>query len=180
MKAAPTRTAAALAAMAVAVAGSLAASGCKVSTRSGLPDHIRTVSVPMFENKTTEYTLETRLTAAIRRAVQQDNRVRLVNRDGDAVLSGRILGVKRRSVRDDRDDRPATMQLTIMAEYSFRDERAGRFLVDRAEIDSNQASSARGLYNLDNDPTQTPEDAVTDAAIASLAAEIVRRTLGMW
>lgn len=157
-----------------------AAAGCQWSTRSGLPDHIKTVSVPMFTNPTTEYGVETRLTEAVRRAVRADPRLQLVNGDADAVLSGRVLRVHRRSVRDNRDDRPSTMQLTLEAEISFYDERAGRYLISEAKIDSGQSASSRGLYYADHDPRKTPEDAAMDSAIDSLAAEIVRRSLAMW
>ena len=155
--------------------------GCRWSTRSGLPDHIRSVSVPMFGNTTQEYGLETALTAALRRAVNQDPRIRLANPGAaDAELTGRIVEVQRRSVRDNRDDRPATMQLTLHAEFSFYDDREGRWLIDGAVIDSSQTASAKGLYHVDRDPRKTPEDAAIAGAIESLAGEIIRRSLGMW
>lgn len=164
----------------LAAAAAAGAAGCRWSARSGLPDHIRTVSVPMFENRTGEYGLETALTEALRRAVIQDPRVRLVNGGADAVLSGGVTAVRRRPVREDRDDRPAAMQAVVVARFSFYDEAEGRWLVEDAEIDSAQASSARGLYSVAPSPRQRPEAPALDGAIEALAAEMARRTLGMW
>lgn len=160
----------------------LGGAGCAWSTRSGLPEHVKTISVPMFGNSTTDYNVETRLTRALRDAVMRDTRLKLVNPGGnpDAVLSGKIVSVVRRDVRDDKDDRPATMQVTVRARYSFYDENAARFLVQDADIESSDAASSKGFYNVSRDPRKDPEEAALDAAIDALASEIIRRTLGMW
>ena len=57
-----------------------------------LPPHLRTISVPVFENNSEEPTIQRPLTEAIRRAFITDGRLRLVNNKSgaDLVMTGNI------------------------------------------------------------------------------------------
>ena len=151
--------------------------GCNVSTRSGLPAHIRTVEVHVFENKTMNYGLEARLTRRIIEAVNREPSLRLVNRGGEAILSGEIVEVRRVPVRDAIRNRPATTQVVATARVSFWDDVTQDFFLEDVPVSSNEASVMAGLYDEDRGETYSAAEV---AAIDALAERIVRRTLGMW
>ena len=161
----------------IVVAGLAAVAGCEASTRGGLPAHIRTVEVHVFENRTMNYGLEGRLARRIIEAVHREPSVRVVNSGGEAILRGEIVEVRRIPIRETTHSRPATTQLVVTARVSFLDDVERRFLLDDVSIASNEAGIAVGLYDEDRGETYSAAEA---AAIDALAREIVRRTLGMW
>ena len=63
--------------------------GCGYSFRGTLPDHIRTVAVPVFTNKTAEPAVATFLTSAVVEAFSSNGRLRVVRpEEADAILDG--------------------------------------------------------------------------------------------
>jgi hypothetical protein len=70
----------------------LAAGSCAYTTSTALlPAHLKTIAIPVFENATTEYTLEQDVTQAIVERFVQDNHLKVVDeRSANAVLRGKI------------------------------------------------------------------------------------------
>src|SRR5437867_950514 len=70
----------------------LGAGSCAYTTSTALlPTHIKTIAIPVFENQTTEYTLEQELTQAVIDRFVQDNHLKVVDeRSANAVLRGKI------------------------------------------------------------------------------------------
>jgi len=165
--------------MAMVLAGIvLAGVGCPYSTQSGLPGHVRTVEVPTFKARKTFYRhIEGKLTRRIKELVNLDPQVRVVNHGGDAVIEGEILGVDQATVRETKQDRPASVRLSITVTFSFTDEIEQRPLIQDQTLSSSQVSSVSGLYEVDRGEVRATAE---DDAIDVLAREIVRRTLGMW
>ena len=52
--------------------------GCGYSTRGNLPDHIKTVAVPIFKNRTLEPGVESAITSGVVNAFSSGGRVRVV------------------------------------------------------------------------------------------------------
>lgn len=163
--------------LAVAAAIAATAAGCRTSTRSGLPDHIRTVEVHMFHNKTMYKGIEGTLTRRLIDRINADPTIRAVSRGGDAVITGEITAVKRRTLRETTTNEPGTVLITIEATYSFFDERSGRHIVEDATIASDATGIISGVFEASRGGMS--EDGEQGAAKA-LADEIVRRTIGMW
>jgi hypothetical protein len=74
----------------------LACAGCGyriAGKTSRLPESVRTLAVPAFENKTHTYRIETRLTAAVVREFNTRTKYRIVSNpaDADAVLRGTVV-----------------------------------------------------------------------------------------
>ncbi|MFW5858015.1 MAG: LptE family protein [Planctomycetota bacterium] len=169
-----TRCAAALAAACLLTIG---LTGCPYGTSSGLPEHIRTVRVTTFENDTFYRGLEGRLTRALIDKLVQDPRVRVVREGADSRLTGAIMEVEKQVLRESRNDEPIEIRLTVVARVTFEDEVQGVKLLDNQRIHSSAASSAAGVYDLERGEDRSEAEA---KAIEELAAEIVRRTVGMW
>jgi len=167
-----------VAALAIIASAMTLAAGCSYSTRSGgLPDHIRTIEVPTVKApKIFYYGIESKLTREIIRWVNNDPQVRVVNIDGDAILAVEIKNVTQKPIRETKQDRPATMQLTIKVAYSLYDQVEQRYLI-QGEYVSSQLATAAGLYEIERGEVRA---AAEDRIAEELAREIVRRTLGHW
>jgi hypothetical protein len=152
------------------------AAGCRTSTRSGLPDHIRTVEVHVFKNSTMTLGLEGKLTRAVIDSVNADPRIRVASR-GDAVLTGEITRYTRTTLRDTTTDELGTVKLVVEATYSLYDARSGVYLVDEAKFSSDELGLSYGVYEYAQDER---EDVARNRILREMGAEIVRRTIGIW
>ncbi len=152
--------------------------GCRTSTRSGLPDHIRTVEVHIFQNKTMYKGLEAEITRRIIDRINADARIRVVNSGGDAVITGEITKVGRSTIRETTTNEPGTVLITVEAEYSFYDQVDRRYLISDAKVHSTDTGMSSGLYEVTRESPKPSN--VEISAAASAADEIVRRTIGMW
>jgi hypothetical protein len=162
----------------IALAAVVIIAGCSTSTRStGLPEHIRTVEVHIFQNKTMYQGLEGRLTRQIIDRINMDPSIRVVSRGGDAIITGEITDVKRTTVRETTTDEPATVSLSMHAIFSFYDEIGRRYLLEDVPVSSSDSSSSAGLYEAARGESTTLAE---EGASRVLAADIVRRTIGMW
>ena len=155
----------------------IAAAGCRTSVTSGLPGHIRTVEVHIFQNKTMYKGIEGVLTRSIIDRVNMDPRIRTASGAGDAVLTGEIIRVDRQTVRETTTNEPGTVRITITASYSLYDVEARRYLIEDVEVTSSATGMSFGLYEASRGGDS--EEGERSAANA-LAGEIVRRTIGMW
>lgn len=151
--------------------------GCRTSTSSSLPEHIKTVEVNVFQNKTMYKGQEGVLTRRIIDRINADPHIRVVSHDGDAVITGEIVSITQSTVRQTTDDRPASVSVNVVAEFSFYDAREGRYLIEDARIGSSEAYSTAGYYDADRGENVTMAE---DSALTAMAGEIVRRTIGMW
>lgn len=162
--------------VAAALMACFLASGC-YSTKSGLPDHIQTVAVPVFRNNTEYYGLESKLTRSIIAKLNLDPRIKVVNDGEDARIYGEIIDVEKRVLRETLKDDPVKLRLTITVKLYFHDKVQDVMLVDGVTIRSHHASSGTGEY--DTRKGERRGDAET-SALSELADEIVRNTIGMW
>lgn len=151
--------------------------GCHTTTKSGLPDHIRTVEVHIFENKTMYYGIEGVLTRGIIDRINADTRVKVAGRNGDALLTGEITKVTRDTLRETTTNEPGTVQIVLEVTFSFYDQINGRYLIEDAVIKSTDTGTAYGFYEASRGENY---DQGARGAAAAAAAEIVRRTVGMW
>lgn len=86
----------------------LPACGYRLSgTGSSLPPHLKTIAIPVFQNKSSEPTIHARLTDTIRRAFLTDGRLKLVDQQEKAnlLLTGTLNFYDIRAVAFDTSDR---------------------------------------------------------------------------
>lgn len=159
------------------LAAATAGAGCKTSTHSGLPGHIRTVEVEIFKNNTMYRGLEGRLTRALIDQINYDPVIKAVSGGGDAVITGEITDVRRYTVRETTTDEPATVSLTVYARFSFYDKVEGRYLIADRVITSSDMSQSAGLYEASRGESVSLAE---EGAMMALARDIARKTIGMW
>src|SRR5438045_6165663 len=124
--------------------------GCyKPVTKSQLPEHIKTVAVPAFQNQALRYKIEHRFTQAVmNELIHRGHGIRVQSeREGaDAVIDGVVKGFGFSGVLLDDKGRARIFEVTIVAGVTVRDQHDNRVLYD------NQNFVFRGEFEFANDP----------------------------
>jgi outer membrane lipopolysaccharide assembly protein LptE/RlpB len=131
----------------------LALNGCgyHVAGRSdSLPATIHVIAVPALENKTTNYRIEQKLTAATVREFLAKTPYKVVSNPeaGDAVLRGKVVSVEAVPLLfDTKSGRATTMLVTVKCEVTLTD-----------------SSTQKALYHSDNFVFRNEYEISTDVA----------------
>jgi hypothetical protein len=103
--------------------------GCGYSTSGNLPDHIKTVAVPIFRNRTLEPGVETAITSGVVNAFSSGGRVRVVPlAEADAILEGEVVGYSLDGLAFDRNANVRAYRLRVVLNVEFRDVRRSALL----------------------------------------------------
>jgi outer membrane lipopolysaccharide assembly protein LptE/RlpB len=148
-------------------------SSCGYTSRSLYNSSVRTISVPVFVNKTFRREWEFRLTEAIDKNIEYRTPYKLTReRNADTVLTGEIVEIQENVLtRRYGTILPRENQITVVVNFTWRDVRTGRVLVERR--------------NFNRSATEIPkiEERVEDAeqlAVERLAAAIVDQLQTDW
>jgi hypothetical protein len=111
------------------VLAALALAGCGYSTSGSLPDHIKTVAVPIFRNRTLEPGVESAVTSGVVNAFSNGGRVKVVPLDqADAVLEGEVVGYSLDGLAFDESANVRAYRLRLVLNVEFRDVRRSAML----------------------------------------------------
>jgi outer membrane lipopolysaccharide assembly protein LptE/RlpB len=117
----------------VALGTALLSGGCGYSLRGNLPDHLKTVAVPVLQNRTPVPAVENFLTNAIVNAFSTNGRLRVTTVDrADAILDGEITGYTLQSIAYDSAANVRQFRLIVTLNLRFRDVRRNEVLFQRA------------------------------------------------
>ncbi|MCA1592344.1 MAG: LPS assembly lipoprotein LptE [Acidobacteria bacterium] len=147
--------------------------GCyKPVTRSGLPNHIRTVAVPAFQNNALRYKIESRFTDAVSNEIIRRGkglRVQSEREGADAIVDGVIKSFGFSGVLLDSRGRARIFEVTINAAVTVRDQVSNRVLYD------NQDYVFRGEFEFTDDPRSffNEEDPAVQRLARSFAESLV-------
>lgn len=146
---------------------------CGYSTKPTYMKSVRTVAVPIFENKTYRRDLEFRLTEAIDKNIEFRTPFKIApESEADTVLTGSIVKVDEGVLtRRYGINLPRETQITIVVDFVWKDTRNGRIIVERKEFSRSS--------------TEIPQlgERVTDAqqlAVERAAAAIVDQLQNDW
>lgn len=160
------------------VSGALGLASCAYTTSSALlPSHLKTVAVPVFENGTTEYTLEQEVTNAVIARFVADNHLKIVDeRSANCVIKGRITAYKNSVFGFSQTAQAQEYRVTLAASVTFKDQVKNRELWSEADL-----VKTANYYVVDTPgaPAKTELDGRKEA-IAKLAEEIVARSVEGW
>jgi outer membrane lipopolysaccharide assembly protein LptE/RlpB len=164
----------AAAALVVAVGGG----GCAYTTSPALlPSHLKTVAVPVFENATTEYTLEQEVTEAVIARFVADNHLKVVDeRSANAVVKGRITSYRNSVFGFNQTAQAQEYRVTLGVSVTFKDQVKNRELWSAPDM-----VKTANYYVVDTpgDSARTELDG-RRLAIAKVAEEIVARSVEGW
>jgi len=147
------------------------AGGCGYSFRGNLPDHLKTVSVPVFRNRTTEAGAESTITSAVVNAFTSNGRLKVVSLEqADSVLDGEITGYSVQSLTYDSKLNLRSYRLTVTMNVRFRDLRRAEVLWQQDGVVEEVSFDVAGQVS---DTISREEGAVKQAAL-----EIGRKLVG--
>ena len=110
----------------------LACAGCGYSLRGNLPEHIKTVAIPIFQNRTPVPAVENFLTNAVVNAFSTNGRLRVTSVDrADSILEGEITSYLLQSIAYDAAANIRQFRLTVTLNLRFRDVRRNEVLFQR-------------------------------------------------
>ena len=148
----------------------------KPVTNSGLPKHIKTVSVPAFtfEARGQRYKIETRFTDAVtREIIRRGNglKVQSSRTGADAVLEGTIRDFNFTGVLLDSQGRARVYEVTVIAAVTIRDLKENKILYDNQNFtfrDSFEFSSdPRSFFNEEDPAVERIARAFAEAAVSA-------------
>ena len=117
----------------VVLAGALG--GCGYSFQGTLPDHIKTVAVPIFVNRTQQPAVDSILTRAVVDAFATNGRLRVVRREeADSILEGEILQYTVGAIAVDPSLNVQQYRLMVTLNLKMRDVRQNRMLFEQSGL----------------------------------------------
>jgi outer membrane lipopolysaccharide assembly protein LptE/RlpB len=152
----------------------VALAGCGYSFRGDLPDHIKTVAVPVFTNKTSEPAVESLLTSAVVEAFASNGRLRVVKReDADAILDGEVVGYSVQSIAFDNLANVRLYRLQVTLNLKLRDVRRTSVLFEQQNLKEKADFQVLGAVS----QTIGAEEGAVRSAARDIARSIVSLTI---
>jgi outer membrane lipopolysaccharide assembly protein LptE/RlpB len=149
-----------------------ALAGCGYSFRGTLPEHIQTVAVPLFANKTGEPRIESLLTSAVVEAFSTNGRLRVVKReDADAILEGELVGYSLLSISYDSQANVRQYRLLLTMNLKLLDLRRSAVLFEEHGL------REKADFQVMNAVSQTIS--VEETAVRTAAMEIARAIVSL-
>lgn len=168
--------------LAIVLCGVMALTSCGYSTRSSLPSHFRTISIPAFPNKIDFQAgkpnvylplLEVKAHDAVVRQFQFDGNLRIAKeQEGDMVLVGELIGYNRNAVRYTDNNDVQEFQIQIIVSLKMYDSQ-GKILWEEPSFAGESSFFLTG-------PNASSEAGAVDRAVLDLAKRIVERTVEDW
>lgn len=164
-------------------------SGCGYTTKSLLPDHIKTIYIDNFKNsidiasevsdrrpyKLYEPGLENEITRTLIDRFIIDGTLRVV-RDtemADSVLRGELIEFVKEPLRYDDSEDVTEFRIRVVASVKFLDARGDAIIWQADQFSGESSQRTQGAL------TKT-EDTAREEAVTDLARRIVERTIEVW
>jgi outer membrane lipopolysaccharide assembly protein LptE/RlpB len=109
--------------------------GCGYSMRGALPDHIKTVAVPVFANRTQEPAVENVITAAIIDAFVANSRLAVVKPEAaDSILEGEVVDYVVQPIAYNQEADVTEYRLVVVLNILYRDVRRNAVLLQEVGV----------------------------------------------
>ena len=152
------------------VLGAVLLAGCGYSFRGNLPDHVKTVAVPVFGNKTPEPAIENFLTQAVVEAFATNGRLRVVTpENADAILEGEVVGYEIQTLAFDPRASIRQYRLVVTMNLKFRDVKRNALLFEQPRFQEKADFRVVGAVS----QTISREESALRAAAVDIARSIV-------
>ena len=153
----------------------LGLTGCYGFSGSSLPTHVKTLSLPVLENRTLEVAVNDELTQALIDRFVSDNTLRVVQGDADAVLEGTITKYENRVSGYNSSQKADEYMVIVHADLVLRDR------VKNREIWKEDQARGAAAYFLGaaEDAVNTEEEARA-LAMKQLVDVAIAKTVEGW
>ena len=145
--------------------------GCGYSTTELYPTAYNTVTVPNFDNRSNDRSIEFTLREALIKEIEQRTPYKAVSGTGlsDSQLTGTVTRVDRKLLSRDADvGLPQEIEITVTVDFQWRDLRTGKV------IRGYRGLSAAGQFVPNRTVGEFDDDGVR-LAVSRLASDIVSR-----
>lgn len=147
-------------------------SGCGyhlAGTGSSLPEHVKTIGLPIFVNNTQGYQVEQKITDSIQTVLIQRGKYKVIpeSEGVDALLKGTINSVTLAPVAFDNEGVATNYSVIISAKVTFTDQ------IDKKILFQNPSFVFRGQYEFNQDEIYFDKQSTTIDEIAQDFAESV-------
>jgi outer membrane lipopolysaccharide assembly protein LptE/RlpB len=146
--------------------------GCGYSTKGSLPDHIKTVAVPIFKNRTLEPGVDSAITSGVVNAFSSGGRVKVVPIDqADAILQGEVVAYSLDGLAFDQNANVQAYRLRLVLNVEFRDVKRSAMLWRQEGLSETSDFQVQGQVS----------DTIARArgAVSQAAAEIGRKVVNL-
>jgi len=155
----------------------LLSAGCGYTASPALlPQHLKTVAIPVFENGTPEVQLEQEITDAVIQRFVRDNHLKIVDeKSANAVIRGKVTQYRNAVFGFSSSAQANEYRVTIGVEVTFKD------LVKNRELWSDQLVKSANYYVQDvpGQSAKTELDGRKEA-IEKIADEVLSRSVEGW
>lgn len=136
-------------------------------TGASLPPHLKTVAVPLFDNRTPEFGVDQQITDAVIEAVTRDNTLKIADpSSADCILHGTLTHMEDRAGQYNENEEASTFRITLTFQAAFEDLR-------KKTVIWQNTFSAFGTY------TDNRDDGISEA-VKKLTTDIINRMVSNW
>lgn len=142
---------------------------------SSLPSNIRTIAIPIFENKTTEFGVPEDITDTLINEFTRDNTLKVVDRRAaDSIIEGAIVNIREQAGAYNQQEQVQEIRIYVMIKAKFEDLKKNKVIWEE-EI------TQWGTYSPDSPSGEntTRQDAIGEA-IEKIVADIFNKTISGW
>ena len=160
------------------IAGLIVLAGCSYSPNPALfPQHLKTIAVPVLQNRTTQPALEQEVTAAIINRFIRDSKLRVVNEDqADLLVSGAVVSYRNAVFGFNAREQAQEYQVAVTVSLTAKDRVKNRELW---KDDALVRTANYFVVETNGQPPQT-ENEGRASAVDKLSEAILNRTVENW
>ncbi len=153
----------------------LSSTGCGYSTKEIYPADVRSVAVPIFNNRSFYRGAERDLTEAIIKEIELRTPYKVANGPtADTQITGTILDVRQRQIARRRPGNvPEQIEVSIIVDWTWKNQRTGETIRTR------QGFESVGRYR-PTQPIGEPYEIAQHDAVQRMAADIVSTMRADW
>ena len=140
---------------------------------SSLPSHIKTIAIPVFENKTTEFGVREDLTDELIMEFTKDNSLKVKDRrTADSILEGSIESIREQAGSYNREEQVNEIKIYMTIRAKYEDKK-------KHEVIWEETITEWGTYDPNNSGGQTRQEAIQEA-IGKIVEDIIKTTITGW
>ncbi len=150
-------------------------------TKPALPEHIKTIHIPVFSNKTLKPDIEAEFTDLVIQEFQKDNRLKLVGAsEADAVLEGTLRHYIKEPIAYDVNNVPIQYQIRVRVSVRVIDKKDNSVVLEHENIGGLTGGTAVFSVSPEAGFPLTTELEAQREAFEKLAKDVVNRTIDGW
>ena len=135
---------------------------------SSLPPEIKTVSIPVFSNKTFEPGIESLFTNALIKEFFKSYKLKVVSGEGDSIITGEVTSFKLDPISYTRDDRVLEYRAIIHTSVTFKNTANGEVIWKNKNLFYNEEY----LVSSDLESNEAAEQEAKEKIVQELAERI--------